>query len=143
VKQTERSLRVAGRNGDELFVLWSGHQDGDVFAIRSGHVPHQTAYKTPDGLCVMIEGEALHELNSWLFNAKETLAVQIHCHPDDAYHSETDDRYPIVTALGGASIVIPEFCRNGLFDANTALYRLSEKGWSRTDALIHDLISVL
>jgi hypothetical protein len=143
VQHTEKTLRAAGRNGDELFVLWSGLQDGEVFSIRSGHVPHQTAYKTPDGLCVMIEGEALHQLNSWLFDAKETLAVQIHCHPDDAYHSETDNQFPIVTALGGASIVIPEFCRNGFFDSNTTLYRLSKSGWSRSDAPIRDLVSVL
>lgn len=91
----------------------------------------------------MIEGEALHELNTWLFDSQEILAVQIHCHPHDAYHSETDDEYPIVTALGGTSIVVPEFCRNGFFDKNTAVYRLSETGWSRTHAPIGDVVSIV
>jgi hypothetical protein len=141
--QTEQTLQAAGRNGDELFVLWSGHQDGPTFTIRSGHVPLQTAYKTGDGLSVRVEGEELHKLNSWLFERQEILAVQIHCHPDDAYHSETDNRFPIVTTIGGTSVVIPEFCRHGLFVPGTAIYRLSEDGWTLSESKAIEIFVVV
>jgi hypothetical protein len=128
-KKTEDSLRGAGRDGFELFVLWSGVMDGRTFAVRTPHVPRQTSYRLESGLVVRVEGEALHRLNRWLFDHDELLAVQVHAHPADAFHSETDDAYPIVTARGGLSIVAADFCRDGLFTAETAVYRLSESGW--------------
>lgn len=124
-------------------MLWSGHQDGETFTVKSGHVPRQMAFKTDEGLSVRVDGAELHELNSWLFEAKETLAVQIHCHPSEAYHSDTDNRFPIVTILGGASVVIPEFCRHGFFAPGTEIYRLSEDGWIRSQARVSETFLVV
>lgn len=141
--RTEDTLKAAGRDGHELFVLWSGRQDAETFEVRSGHVPLQTSYKTSDGLCVKVEGAALHDLNAWLYEAGETLAVQIHCHPKSAYHSDTDDSYPIVTAVGGASVVVPHFCRSGLLGEGTAIYRLTETGWVRSRLEARNVIQVV
>lgn len=141
VADTERSLSHAGRDGYELFVLWSGTQVGAVFRVRSGHVPKQTSYRLKSGLCVRVEGEALHNLNAWLFQHGETLAAQVHAHPTDAYHSETDDAFPIVTTLGGLSLVVPDFCRAGLFPQSAA-YRLGADGWLQ-DSAIDRLIEVV
>jgi MOSC domain-containing protein YiiM len=129
VKQSERKLRKAGKDGYELFVLWSGRHSGDVFDVLEGHVPQQTSYKTEHGLVVRVEGEALHKLNVWLYENDQELAVQVHAHPTEAYHSKTDDTYPIVTTVGGISIVAAHFCRNGLFTDDTALYRLTADDW--------------
>ena len=65
----------------------------------------------------------------WLYEAGEMLAVQVHAHPTDAYHSDTDDTYPIVATLGGLSIGVPDFCSRGLFTDSTMIYRLEPKGW--------------
>ncbi len=130
ISETEAALRSAGKDGYELFVLWSGTVHDDVFTARTAHVPKQQSYKLADGLCVRVGGEALHSLNVWLFDHSETLGVQVHSHPRDAYHSTTDNTYPIVTALGGLSIVTPEFCRGGLLGRGHAIYRLSARGWS-------------
>jgi hypothetical protein len=129
VEHTEEMLRQAGAEGYERFVLWSGCQKGRVFEIRTPHDPKQTSYRLPSGLCVRVEGEELHQLNAWLYEAGEILAIQVHAHPTEAYHSDTDDTYPIVTTLGGISIVVPDFCRNGLFTQGTAIYRLEPRGW--------------
>ena len=83
--------------------------DGDT---RTLHIPQQDSYRTENGLLVRIQGPALHQLNRSLYESGETLGVQIHAHPTDAYHSETDDAFPIVTALGGISIV-----RNHVFNS--------------------------
>ncbi|HEY2053445.1 MAG TPA: hypothetical protein VGH14_05875 [Solirubrobacterales bacterium] len=88
-----------------------------------------------------VDGDALHELNLWLYEHHETLAVQVHAHPTDAFHSETDDAFPIVTALGGFSIVAADFARKGLLCADTAVYRLSREGWLPAGEAV-DLIEV-
>ncbi len=139
VQQTEATLRIAGSAGYEAFVLWSGQQTGRVFSIRTIHVPKQNSYRLASGLCVRVDGDELHRINVWLYEAGEILAVQVHAHPDDAYHSDTDDTYPIVATLGGVSIVAAEFCHAGLFTPSTAIYRLYPNGWIEQPA---DLVQV-
>lgn len=139
--KTEESLRAAGRDGFELFVLWSGVVEGDGFRVKTPHVPRQTAYRTKGGLLVRIDGDALHELNRWLFENEEELGVQVHAHPTDAYHSDTDDTYPIITTLGGFSIVAADFAEEGLLCPETAVYRLTKTGWE-IDEPATDLITV-
>lgn len=130
VADTERELRAAGVEGYELFVLWSGTISDDAFFVSTPHVPIQQSYKLADGLCVRVGGDALHNLNVWLYEHGELLAVQVHSHPREAYHSTTDDMFPIVTALGGLSVVTPEFCRRDLLGPGHALYRLDRMGWT-------------
>lgn len=139
IEQSEEALRSAGADGYEAFVLWSGRQEGRLFSVRTVHVPKQDSYRLDSGLCVRVDGNELHRLNVWLYQAGEILAVQVHAHPDDAYHSETDDTYPIVATLGGLSIVAAEFCRMGLLTSSTAIYRLYPDGWIEQSA---DLIEV-
>ena len=122
VAETEDHLRRAGERGLELFVLWSGRIPGSEFLVRTVHVPQQTSYQTESGLLVRVEGEALHRLNTWLYDHQETLAAQVHAPPTDAFHSETDDTFPIVTERGSVSIVAAEFCRDGLLSDTTAVY---------------------
>jgi hypothetical protein len=134
VRQTEETLRSAGVKGYEAFVLWSGRQNGRLFNVRTAHVPKQNSFRLNSGLCVRVDGTELHRLNVWLYEASEILAVQVHAHPDEAYHSETDDSYPIVATLGGLSIVAAKFCREGLFRPSTAIYRLYRNGWTEQTA---------
>jgi hypothetical protein len=129
VVQTEESLQEAGTAGYELFVLWSGVVSRNVFHVRTAHVPKQTSFQTPEGLLVRVEGPALHALNVWLFENGETLGAQIHAHPTEAFHSRTDDAYPIMTVLGGLSIVAADFASRGLLNRHSAAYRLSRRGW--------------
>jgi hypothetical protein len=142
VSNTERRLRSAGRDCYEMFVLWSGRNYGSRFDVCTAHVPRQTSYRLKAGLCVRVEGEALHQLNVWLFDSGETLGAQVHAHPTDAYHSETDDTFPIVTTLGGLSLVVPDFCRAGLL-ACSAAYRLTPRGWTKDRRPVTELIGIV
>jgi hypothetical protein len=127
---TERALSGAGSEGYERFAFWSGRPgDSGLFEVRALHVPQQVSYRTSHGLLVRVEGPELHRLNMWLFEHKQILAVQVHAHPTDAYHSGTDDAFPVVTIDGGLSIVVPNFCRQGLISAGTVIYRLCPDGW--------------
>lgn len=129
VRATDYQLQLAGQVGCERFVLWSGVREAEAFVIRTAHVPAQTAYRLPEGLCVRVDGAELHRLNVWMFEHGEELGVQVHAHPTEAYHSETDDTYPIVAIRGGLSIVVPNFAREGLLGSGVAYYRLSNSGW--------------
>ena len=122
-------LREAGLSGNERFILWTGIVQDARFLVRTMHVPKQTAYRTSSGLCVRVEADELHRLNVWLYEHGERLAIQVHTHPTEAYHSDTDDTYPIVTTLGGLSLVVPDFARYGVRGPDTALYQLSQIGW--------------
>lgn len=142
VASTERQLRAAAGEGFETWVLWTGRQHGRRFTVRTIHVPEQTAYQLESGLCVKVDGAALHTLNVWLHEHDETLAAQVHAHPDRAYHSDTDNAFSIVTALGGLSLVVPRFCRDGLLASGSAAYRLTARGWERSKTPVPGLIEV-
>lgn len=141
VEITERELQQAGADGYEMFVLWSGLIDKDKFIVATPHVPCQESFRLHgSGLLVRVEGDALHKLNAWLYEAGEMLGVQVHAHPSEAFHSTTDDSFPIVTALGGLSVVAADFCKNGLMAKTTAAYRLSRDGWIEQDLSILEVL---
>jgi hypothetical protein len=129
VAQTEAEMRAAGKQGYELFVLWTGSVTGDTFTVHTPHVPKQTSYRLDTGLCVRVDGNELHRFNCWLYETGETLGVQLHSHPAEAFHSDTDDAFPIVTQLGGLSIVLPDFAARGFTGGGVAVYRLAREGW--------------
>ena len=130
-------LREAGEIGNERFVLWSGVIRDERLLVRTMHVPRQTAYRLAEGLCVRVDADELHRLNVWLYEHEQRLAIQVHSHPTEAFHSDTDDAYPMVTKRGGLSVVVPDFARHGVRGPGTVLYRLSDTRWealSRSEA---------
>ena len=143
IRETEEAIRSAGQDGYELFVVWSGTRDDDTFTVAKVHVPDQTSYKLDTGLCVRIDGSELHRLNVWLYEAQQVIGVQVHSHPTDAYHSETDDTYPIATLDGSLSIVLPFFGRDGWESSDIAAYRLGQDGWVELTGPLSDLIEVI
>jgi hypothetical protein len=110
VDQTLEPLQDAGREGYEAFVLWGGRfLDEDRFEFVSAYFPEQTTSRGAEGLLVYVDGEALFRVNRAFYEAGLVLGGQVHSHPTDAYHSETDDAYPLVTLLGALSGVVPDF----------------------------------
>ncbi len=142
VEQSAEVLRDAGSEGYELFVLWTGVAMDDRFRVEHLYVPSQQSYRGEGGLHVRVEGDELHKLNRWLYEKEQILAIQVHTHPEEAFHSETDDLFPIVTKLGGLSIVVPNFCRHGVLGFETAIYRLYASGWIRIDGGL-ELVTVI
>jgi len=125
IDQTLEPLQKAGRKGYEAFVLWGGRLDGPKrFEFVSAYFPEQTTSRGEDGLLVVVEGEALFRINRAFYGEGLTLAGQVHSHPTDAYHSDTDDAYPLMTLTGGLSGVVPDFGDGGRD-------RLDEWAWYR------------
>ena len=143
VRETEEAIRSAGGDGYELFVIWSGRRDEDTFEVRDVHILPQVSYRFNDGLCVRIDGSELHRLNVWLYEAQQVVGVQIHSHPRAAYHSETDDTFPIATLDGSLSIVLPFFGRDGFESSDVAAFRLTYDRWLELAAPLSDVVEVL
>lgn len=131
LEATVTALAEAGRRGEEAFVVWGAIVTDDRAEVRfrSGLVPVQQAHKTPSGLLVTVGGTALFGVNRTLYERGEVLAAQVHAHPTDAYHSDTDDCFSLVTLIGGLSIVIPDFAAAGSAGLRGwAWYRLTGPG---------------
>lgn len=128
--RTGSILREAGGFGEEAFVLWAGYFRADSeFLVTTAIHPEQEAMKSPIGVGVYVDGEELFRINRWLFANEMVLLGQVHSHPTDAFHSDTDDRFPLVTAVGQFSVVVPSFARAPFTDlSRCAVFRLNSRG---------------
>lgn len=125
VDETLEPLQEAGSHGYEAFALWGGRLVGDAsFEFVSAYFPEQTTSRGEEGLLVVVDGEALFRVNRAFYERGLILGCQVHSHPTDAYHSATDDTYPLMTLIGGLSGVVPDFGEGGQ-------ERLSEWAWYR------------
>jgi hypothetical protein len=130
VAEAHSHLRRVGLRGLEGFALWAGELDGDSFLVRATIIPEQRGLRSDLGVCVVVGGDELHRVNVWLYERRMTLIAQLHSHPDEAYHSTTDDTYPIATTTGSLSLVVPNFAREPFSLADCAAYRLlPPRGW--------------
>jgi hypothetical protein len=138
IDETLNRLSEAGRHGHEAFVVWGGRleQGGNRLRFTIAVSPPQTPISTDEGLLVVVDGSALFEVNRTMYKNGAILAGQVHSHPTEAYHSDTDDHFPLVTLVGALSLVIPDFARGGLASYERwAWYRLASYGkWSPLDA---------
>lgn len=127
LRPTLEFLQERGRKGYEGFVVWGARQVGEhSLDFTSCYVPEQTAHKTKDGLLVTVDGDALFRMNRAFYQSGEIAAGQVHTHPTDAYHSDTDDHFPLVTLRGALSLVIPDFAKAGRSGVERwAWYRLA------------------
>jgi hypothetical protein len=129
VEDTQTHLRRTGAAGLEGMALWAGTQDEAVFRVQAAIIPQQLGHRSDHGLAVSVPGAELHRINMWLHRSRLRLIAQVHSHPTEAYHSDTDDRYAIATALGSLSIVVPDFAVRPFRLDDCAAYRLSTTPW--------------
>lgn len=129
VATTLEVLQEYGSHGLEGLVLWLGHVAEGTASVSRVLVPDQNPVSSEDGVGYFVEGATLFRLNRALAASGLRLIAQVHSHPTHAYHSEADDRYAIVTAEGGLSLVVPNFGRAPFSPSSWAVYRLSSGGW--------------
>lgn len=127
IKKAYELMRYAGENRVEGVALFAGYENGNEFYISQTIIPKQTAYRLELGLLYAVDADELHRINVWLYENNLSIIAQIHSHPNEAYHSETDDAYPIVATKGGISIVVPRFAIDPIDIKNWAVYRLSSE----------------
>ena len=131
--ECDAQLKEAGATGSIALVLWSGVLKGDQFVARKTHVPKQQTFVL-GGLCLRVAADELHCLNVWLHEHEERLAIQVHSHPKRAFPTVFDEEFPIVTTLGGLSVIVPHFAQDGVRGPGTAIYQLANSGWQKIPA---------
>jgi len=129
VASTLEVLQEYGSQGFDGLVLWLGHVLDGTASVSRALVPDQNPISSEDGVGYFVEGATLFRLNRVLAASGLRLIAQVHSHPTHAYHSEADDRYAIITAEGGLSLVVPNFGKAPLNPSSWAVYRLSSGDW--------------
>jgi len=129
VEATVESLRKFGSHHLECLVLWLGKIEGTRAFVVQALTPVQESISSENGVGYFVTGETLFLLNRCLSETGLRLLAQVHSHPTDAYHSDTDDQYAIVTAEGGLSLVVPNFGNGPTDPMCWAVYRLSGGEW--------------
>ena len=138
-------LRHVGRRGCEGFALWAGKRNGAVFTVSETIIPEQSALRSGQGICVTVDGDELFRLNVHLYERELEVIAQIHSHPGEAYHSETDDTFPIATTSGAFSLVVPDFAVHPFALELCAAYRLIPgEGWAAVEpGIVEQLFTIL
>jgi hypothetical protein len=103
LNETFRTLRECGRAECECAVFWTGPSNEPI----ADALEHPLHKRSPFGY--EVESNWLTQLWKRLAKSRRSVKVQIHTHPAEAFHSASDDQWPIVAQAGFVSIVIPDF----------------------------------
>jgi hypothetical protein len=123
--ETFTELRRCGQGRRECQVLWTSPWDKLVTIDRVVHPKHQAW-----GEGFELDGPWLNLFWQELMATNSGIRVQIHTHPGRAFHSATDDAWPIIHTQGFLSLVIPQFGKGPVGFTGAYLAELDEtRGW--------------
>jgi hypothetical protein len=92
----------AGRRECQVLWLSAWSQQGTIsHVVHPRHRSHAGGFE--------VGGTWLNNFWAQLADRNLGVRVQVHTHPEDAFHSPTDDDWPIVHTPGFLSLVIPNF----------------------------------
>ena len=109
--QTAEFLRLAGLRYVEGVVLWIGETIDQNARVNRVAIPQQIASRWH----FEVPFEERVRIALSLKQGEQVLA-QIHTHETRAFHSFTDDHKAIIDRQWALSVVVPDFCRDGLND---------------------------
>jgi hypothetical protein len=126
IEETLAALKEGGRENRETVVLWLGRRSTAGIDVFEVHVPRQTA----ESHWFRIPPDAMKDLMAHLRRSRYFIAAQVHSHPEEAFHSYTDDKWAIVRHAGALSLVLPYFGEHsdkGSFVRDAAVFKLSAR----------------
>jgi hypothetical protein len=128
--ETFRTLRDCGGGETECAVFWNGPA-GERLVDGVVHPIHE---RSPFGY--EVDDRWLTDFCMRLAASNRSVKAQVHTHPGEAFHSATDDRWPIVSQVGFLSIVIPGFAMGKPSLEEAWIGRLHEDGkWRKVAAV--------
>jgi hypothetical protein len=104
LEETFAHFRSCGRGMRECQVLWLSPWEAPDIITEVVHPKHKAHFGN-----FVVEDAWLNQF--WLSLASQSLGIraQVHTHPGEAFHSATDDAFPIIHTDGFLSLVIPNF----------------------------------
>lgn len=105
-EQTLNEFRKYAVHDSECLVFWGGI----IGAVSEQYVTSLLKiHHRPQGWRVQPTKKQMLSVVKTLHKRDEKLLAQVHSHPEDAFHSWGDDRFPISFFDGFFSIVVPHF----------------------------------
>lgn len=129
VDQTFATFRSCGDNQRECQLYWLSPWDNPIALTAIAHPRH---WSSRYGLS--IESKWIDQFWNDLANQGLGVRMQVHTHPSDAFHSQTDDTYPLLFDVGFLSLVIPDFAMGPVGFHNAYLTEIQSDGsWKQVD----------
>jgi hypothetical protein len=97
-------LRSCGAGRRECQVVWTSPWASPEIireAVHPRHRVHSGGFE--------IDSAWINEFWLELARSEQGIRIQVHTHPQAAFHSAIDDAYPIIHSAGFLSLVIPRF----------------------------------
>jgi proteasome lid subunit RPN8/RPN11 len=133
-EQSFDGLRHCGAGRRECQALWIGPWSDPERITRLVHPRHSAS-----AIGFRLDDDWLTRFWSELADAGEGVRVQVHTHPGAAYHSATDDAFPILAVPGFLSLVIPRFAAGPASLDGAFLAQLGDDGRWREVAITDHL----
>ncbi len=105
LEETQHLLRARSRTRSEAYTVWVGELQLDHAVVREAWPVMAEA----DSRHAMVSFDDVLELGARVAARKWFILAQLHTHGGRAFHSSTDDAYPISSQVGFLSIVVPNF----------------------------------
>ncbi len=129
--ETLAHLREAGRRRREQGAFWGGLVSAEgVGLVTTLYLPRT---RNNFGWVEISDEGVLERLNQAVAERGEYLLAQVHSHPRDAFHSETDDAGAICGDPGFLSIVVPNYADRDYGPDEWAAFELTGGGWREWD----------
>ena len=104
LEETFRYLRKCGCGRDECQVLWLSPWSQPYIITEVVHPRHAAHFGG-----FVLDDAWLNDFWLELGATNMGIRIQVHTHPGEAFHSRTDDEFPIIHTPGFLSLVIPNF----------------------------------
>jgi len=122
-------LRNCGGGRRECQALWLAERDKPDQISRVIHPSHSAS-----AVGFEVDPDWLTGLWRELAYTKQMIRAQIHTHPGAAYHSATDDAFPMLSVPGFLSLVIPRFAQGAIGFEAAFLAEIDADGrWNEVD----------
>ena len=123
LEETFRHFRVCGGGRAECQVLWVGPWNDPARVTGAVHPVHRA-----HGGGFELDDAWLTQLWRRLAANGEGIRAQVHTHPWEAFHSATDDAWPVIHLEGFLSLVIPDFAMGPVYLERSYLAELGPDG---------------
>jgi hypothetical protein len=107
--ETFALLRQCGGGRRECQVLWTSEwarPETISGVVHPEHRAHAGGFELSSGW--------INEFWLELSRTGRGIRAQVHSHPHEAFHSSTDDAYPIIHSVGFLSLVVPDFAQGSV-----------------------------
>lgn len=129
IEETFSLLRSCGDNQRECQLYWTSPWSAPQTLTEVVHPKH---YSGRYGLS--IDGDWISRFWNELSDRGLGVRIQVHTHPEEAFHSTTDDTFPLLFDPGFLSLVIPDFAMGRVGFRDAYLTEIQPDGsWKQVD----------